>query len=95
MQPLDGRQAEEEVAEKGLAIYANRLKALLEPDHIGKAVAIHVDTGDYALGRSHTDALQGLLTRHEPDGRIAMLTIGPPTDADLRLFAGSSPGVKP
>ena len=34
-----------DVTERGLAIYEARLKAFLEPDHLGEVVAIHVDTG--------------------------------------------------
>jgi len=59
-----------------------------------KAVAIHVDTGDYAVGENHSDAARALLARHEPDGRIVTLTIGPPTDADLRLAARMTAGRK-
>ena len=73
------------LGEAGRAIYEERLRVSLEQDHLGEAVAIHVDTGDYAIGRTHGDAARALLTRHERDGRIVTLTIGPPTDADLRL----------
>lgn len=82
------------LAEQGRAIYEERLKPLLEPDQNGRAVAIHVDTGDYAVAESHSAAAHELLTRHEPDGRIVTLTIGPPTDADLRLAARITAGRK-
>jgi hypothetical protein len=82
------------LAEQGRVIYEGRLKLLLEPEWSGKAVAIHVDTGDYAVGENHSDAARTLLARHEPDGRIVTLTIGPPTDADLRLAARMTPGRK-
>ncbi len=77
---------------RGLAIYQERLKPLLEPEHNGKAVAIHVETGEYAVARTHTLALDALLKRYEPDGKIVTLTIGPPTAADFdmayRMLAG-------
>ncbi len=82
------------LAEKGRAIYEERLKPLLEPGQSGKAVAIHVDSGDYAVGENHSDAARALLARHEPDGRIVTLTIGPPTDSDLRLAARMTAGRK-
>jgi hypothetical protein len=82
------------LAEKGRAIYEGKLKPLLEPGHSGKAVAVHVDTGDFAVAATHSDAARALLARHEPDGRIVTLTIGPPTDADLRLAARMSAGRK-
>lgn len=71
------------VAQQGVAIYREKLKAILEPEHNGEAVAIHVDTGEYSVARNHTLACEALLKRYEPDGKIVTLTIGPPTDADL------------
>ena len=68
------------LAEQVRAIYESRLKAILEPEHTGEAVAIHIDTEDYALGKSHSEAVHALLARHQPDGRIVTHTIGPPTD---------------
>jgi hypothetical protein len=82
------------LAEQGRAIYEGRLKSILEPDHEGEAVAIHVDSGDYAIGRSHHDAAHALLSRHEPDGRIVTLTIGAPTDSDVRLITRVAMGRK-
>ena len=83
------------LAEQGRAIYESRLKALLELEHSGEAVAIHVDTEDYVLGKSHSEAAHALLARHQPDGRIVTLTIGPPTDQDLRLATRITAGQKP
>ena len=80
------------VSLRGLAIYQESLKSLLEPEHNGEAVAIHVDTGEYAVARNHTLALRALLERFEPDGKVVTLTIGPPTAADFdmayRMLAG-------
>ena len=80
---------------KGLEIYQTRLQADLEPGHNGEAVAIHVDTGDYAVADTHSHAARALLSRHERDGRIVTFTIGPPTDSDLRLAARIVAGRKP
>jgi len=82
------------LAEDARTLYETRLKALLGPDHTGQAVAIHVDTGDHAVAGTHRDAALTLLSRHAPDGRIVTLTIGPPTDADLRLTARLTAGPK-
>ena len=82
------------LAVEAQAIYQSRLRSKLEPKHSGQAVAIHVDTADYALGRSHMDALRNLRARHPRDGRVVILTIGPPTDADRQLLARSSSGFK-
>jgi hypothetical protein len=73
------------LAARGLELYRERLQALLEPEHSGESVAIHVDTGDYELGGTHSDAARRLLSRHDCDGRIVTLTIGPPTDRDIRM----------
>jgi len=82
------------LAEQGRIIYEGKLKSILEPEHDGEAVAIHIDTGDYALGNSHGAAAHALMVRHKPDGRIVTLTIGPPTDADLRLATRVAAGHK-
>lgn len=75
------------LATEGLALYETRLKAVLEPHHSGQAVAVHVDTADYEVAPTHSEAARALLTRHTQDGRIVTLTIGQPTDVDLRLAA--------
>ena len=70
------------------------MKEILEPDHNGAAVAIHVDTGDYSIGKSHSAATRELLARHDRDGRIVTLSIGPPSDSDMRLIARMNAGSK-
>jgi hypothetical protein len=82
------------LAEQAKVIYEQKLKAKLELEHSGKAVAVHVDTEDYAIGDSHREAARSLLSRHAPDGRIVTLTIGPPTEADLQLAARIAAGQK-
>jgi hypothetical protein len=57
-------------------------------------VAIHVDSGDYAVAATHSQAARALLARHPADGRTVTLTIGPPTDIDLRLTARMLAGRK-
>ncbi len=80
------------VSQRGVTIYREKLRPILEPEHNGEAVAIHVETGDYAVAPSHGRACQKLRERHEPDGQIVTLTIGPPTDTDIdmgyRFLAG-------
>jgi hypothetical protein len=83
----------EEVARRGRAIYEQNLKAQLEPAHNGKAIAIHVDTGDYALGENWAVARQRLRALH-PKGMIASFTIGPATDNDFALANRLAAGQK-
>jgi len=75
------------LAQDALSLYETQLKTALEPRHSGQAVAVHVDSADYEVAPTHREAVRALLARHAPDGRIVTLTIGPPTDGDLRLAA--------
>jgi hypothetical protein len=40
----------EEVANRGEAIYQERIKPLVDPLHYGKFLVIDVETGDYEIG---------------------------------------------
>ena len=66
----------ERLSDLGAAIYTERLQALLEPAHNGEWVAIHVDTGDYAVGKNSPRALDALRTMH-PAGLVVTLLVGP------------------
>lgn len=84
------------LAELGQKIYSETLKSVLEPAHDGEAVAIHVDSGDYAVADNHSAAARALLKRRQEksDGRIVTLTIGTPTDSDIRLATTIAAGRK-
>ena len=87
-QPLD------DVTQRGLAIYETRLKALLEPDHLGEVVAIHVDSGDHAVAASSPGALRAMRQIH-PSGLLFLYTIGPAEDQGLaRRMAGLELGTR-
>ncbi len=66
----------DDVTRQGLAIYDTRLRAILEPEHNGKVVAIHVDSGDYAVARNSPLARRALRARY-PEGMILTTDIGP------------------
>ena len=66
----------ERLSDRGAAIYGERLKALLEPAHNGEWVAIHVDTGDYALGKNPPRALDALREK-QPAGLVVTMLVGP------------------
>ena len=74
-----------DVAQKGIALYEEKFKRDLEASHSGEAIALHVDTEDYALGKTHTEARRKLGERTAPDGRVVTLTIGPPTEAEIEM----------
>jgi hypothetical protein len=54
----------EESARAGEHIYEQRLKAVLEPGHAGRVVAIHVPSQDYFLGDSLLEASDHLRDKH-------------------------------
>lgn len=71
---------------KALESYETALKDHLLATHLGKAVAIHPDSGDYEIANTRSNAARAL-TRHESNGKIVTLRIGPPTGSDNRLVA--------
>jgi hypothetical protein len=68
-----------------------RLRETIEPGNEGKFVAIHVDTGEYAIGKSATDASRALRSGRSPDGRMHVQKIGNEPDWELAhiFLAGS------
>ena len=65
----------EELGQRGAAFYDAHLKAILEPAHDREFVAIHPDTGDYAVARWSGDAVRALRARH-PEGSMWIRKIG-------------------
>jgi len=57
-------------------IYNDKLRAILEPKHNGKLVAIHIETGDFEVARSSPQAWKALRKR-QPAGQIDVIDIGP------------------
>jgi len=87
-QPLDA------VARRGLEIYEGRLKPLLEPEHSGEVVAIHVETGDHAVAASSPEAMRAMRWVH-PSGLLFLYTIEPAHDHSLaRRMMGLQSGTE-
>lgn len=63
------------VIQQGQRLYDERLKAKLEPQHMGRFVAIEPNTGDYYLGDTSTEAL---VAAHAalPESRFYLKRIG-------------------
>ncbi|WP_309688119.1 hypothetical protein [Armatimonas sp.] len=82
-------EQDEKLTERALALYESRYRATLEQEHSGEVVAIHVDSEDFAVGRSSHQAVQQLRVR-QPKGRLVILTIGSEPDYALaaRLLVG-------
>ena len=73
----------------GRAIYDNTLKAILEPEYNGRMVAIHLDTGDYAIAGNSPYARRDLRIRR-PTGFIYVTDVGPaPMDGLTLRMMGS------
>ena len=79
-----------ELSRHGLAFYDEKLKPLLEPDQNGQFVAIHVPSGDHAVGPTSAHATRQLLKAHPPDGQLVIRKIGPEPEYGLaaRYLAG-------
>jgi len=58
---------------------------------LGKMVAIHPDTADYAVGEDEEGAIRELRVR-QPKGLLYTRRIGPPTAADMRFARRMSGG---
>ena len=79
-------KSREETARLGKEIYERDIRHLVEADHHGQVVAIHVGNGSYALGENAIAASQGLRDRH-PDARVWLIRVG---HQALYHFGGSS-----
>jgi hypothetical protein len=55
---------QDEIAALGEQIYETRLRQVLEPDHVGKYVAIDVKSDDYVIADTILDAAQGLAAKN-------------------------------
>jgi len=84
--PTEAEMAE--LSTRGQAIYETK-KSLLEPEFNNQYVAIHVDTGDYAVAKSSASATRALHQRHPP-GRAYSRKIGNEPEYGLaaRLLVG-------
>ena len=78
---------------RGLAIYEEKLKLILEPEFDNKYVAIHVDTGDYEVANSSGDAMRAMRKRRS-EGRLVIMRIGnePEWGLAARILAGQMAG---
>ncbi len=56
--------SKEDAAQAGETLYAQRLKALLEPACLGQIVAIHLPSQEYFLGRSFLEAADCLRRKY-------------------------------
>ncbi len=67
--------SDEELGRRGLEIYEQRLKPLLEPHRNGQKVAVCVEDADYELGETIPEVDARLRLRH-PDAVFFYATVG-------------------
>jgi hypothetical protein len=80
--PLMSEEEMDYISRTGRAIYQEKLKAILEPEHNGEMVAIHIDTGDYEVGPRKTHPSFALRDRHPEGGKILITDVGIPRPDD-------------
>jgi hypothetical protein len=76
MEPMVFQVDRRKVISGGKEIY-NRIRDKLEPEHRGEIVAIEVDSGDYFLGRTVTEATSEARKKH-PDKVFYFVRVGFP-----------------
>ncbi|HEY3875791.1 MAG TPA: hypothetical protein VGM92_09960, partial [Candidatus Kapabacteria bacterium] len=72
----------------GQAIYDETLKPILEPESIGRFVAIDVNSRRYFLGDTSSSALE-LARKEKPDGVFFLIKVGSSTAFRLTTFYGN------
>ncbi|OUC13995.1 MAG: hypothetical protein B0A82_14520 [Alkalinema sp. CACIAM 70d] len=65
----------EEVARRGKALYEAQVRSQVEPEFIGKVVAIDINSGEFAIGENSLNAADILLERL-PEAQIWFVRVG-------------------
>ena len=74
----------DDLLKRGMKLYEERLKRELEPEHNGEMLAVEVESGDYFLGRTATEAYRKAKAKH-PGREFAFLRVG----AKAAFFVGA------
>jgi len=56
------RYTPNEMGERGEALYEARIRAAVEPEHVGRFVVVDVDTGEYQLTDDHYETARQMQT---------------------------------
>jgi len=84
VEPMTSEQAIA-AAHEARSLYERRLKAALETTHAGDFVAIDLESGDYFLGKTLSEAIQSARAAH-PDRLPFALRIGHRTTVELGVM---------
>ena len=89
MVPIPQTEELDDLTRRGLALYNDRLKAILEPTHNNEFIAIEPDSEDYALANSSANAMRAMHKIH-PRKSLLLMKIGPEPEYGLaaRILAG-------
>jgi hypothetical protein len=71
------RYTRDEIAARGKAIYDRQIRALVEPQHIGKYLVINVETGEYELDADDETASRRAYQKY-PGGALYGMRVGYP-----------------
>jgi hypothetical protein len=71
------RLTSDEIAERGEAIYAQRICARVEEGHLGKFVVLDIESGDYEIDADDLAATERVLARR-PNAVLYGLRVGSP-----------------
>lgn len=72
---LHPKYTSEEIAQRGQAIYDQRIRAHVETAHQGEFLVLNIETGEYEMDRNELAALQRAKAKN-PDGAFYILRIG-------------------
>ncbi|MDA0834093.1 MAG: hypothetical protein O2955_06915 [Planctomycetota bacterium] len=65
----------DQLIQRAEAVYASRLRTILEPDHLNEFVSIEPESGDYYLGKTLSDAITAARTSH-PGRLVHTMRVG-------------------
>lgn len=74
---LHPRYSTQEIAERGRALYENRIREKVEPEHNGQILVLDVETGEYEIDRDHLAAGKRALAKH-PGAALYSIRVGHP-----------------
>lgn len=69
------RYSSQEIAERGKALYEQRLRAQVEPGNTGKFLVIDIETGEYEIDREELAAFRRAKAKR-PEAPLYLLRIG-------------------
>lgn len=73
-----------DITVRAMTLYYEKLQAELEPEQIGRGLAIHPDSGDCLVADTPTHASHAMRSRH-PEGGTVTLRIGLKPDSALLI----------